>query len=148
MLVERNTWVTTSGYPYVKGSKLFQTGFFTDFVHSKVAAYISDFAMLYYDNSFIIFGNHDRSARTVIARFDLQTTSWSKLGDLKLGRAHHSAIFDGEVFLIVGGSGDHDTEKCSLSGSTMTCSQQSPKLNFYYFTPALVMVPEDFCTEI
>ena len=124
MWVDRDTWVTISDYPY-KSS-------------------ISHFSMLYYGNGFIIFGNN--GSTSVIARLDLQTTSWIKLGDLKVGRSHHNVIYDGDVFIVVGGSNSKKTEKCSLSGSTMTCTEQEPTLTGYYWYPALVMVPEDFCT--
>ena len=106
------------------------------------------YSMLYLEGGFIVFGGFDSPTRSVITRLDLSTTSWTKLGDLKVGRAYHNVIYDGEVFIVVGGSGSMKTEKCSLSGSTMTCSEQSPVLTGYYLYPALVMVPEDFCTEL
>ena len=69
------------------------------------------------------------------------------------GRFQHNVIYDGEVFMVIGGyeSAYADTlhsEKCTLSGSTMTCTKQTPYLTNYSRTPALIMVPEDFCTEI
>ena len=114
----------------------------------KTGSYIIDYSILYFENAFIVFGGHHSSTKSVIAKLDLATTSWVKLGDLKVGRWGHNVIFDGEVFIVVGGSGTMKTEKCSLSGSTMTCSEQNPTLANYYWYPALVMVPEDFCTEV
>ena len=52
-----------------------------------------------------------------IARLDLATSSWTKLGDLKTARSHHGVIFNGEVFLVAGGRGNLKTEKCTLSGN-------------------------------
>ena len=114
----------------------------------KTGSYIYYYSMLYFEDEFIVFGGYRSSTRSVIAKLDLATTSWAKLGDLKVGRWYHNVIFDGEVFIVVGGSGSMKTEKCTLSGSTMTCSEQTPTLTNYYAYPALVMVPEDFCTEV
>ena len=128
MWVDRDTWVTISDYPY--------------------KSYVAHYSMLYFENGFIIFGSN--GATSVIAKLDLQTTSWIKLGDLTLERWNHNVIYDGEVFIVVGGLATNDikTEKCSLSGSTMTCSEQEPILPGYNEYPALVMVPDDFCTNI
>ena len=104
------------------------------------------YSMLYLEGGFIVFGGAESPTKSVITRLDLSTTSWTKLGDLKVGRVHHNVIYDGEVFIVVGGPTDSiKTEKCTLSGSTMTCSEQSPALTGYHKYPALVMVPEDFC---
>ena len=101
--------------------------------------------MLYFEGGYIVFGGYESS---VIGRLDLSTTTWNKLGDLKTGRYYHNAIYDGEVFIVIGGSGSRKTEKCSLSGSTMACSEQSPTLVNYYVYPAAIMVSEEFCTEV
>ena len=51
--------------------------------------------------------------------------------------------------MVIGGEGSNlKSEKCSLAGSTMSCTEQVPALTDYMLTPALVMVPEDFCTEV
>ena len=103
----------------------------------------------------------------------METTTWSKLGDLKLGREGHNVIHDGEVFLVVGGNGNLKTEKCSLSGNefektsenyfqafvrislsnslsenTINCVVQEPTLSNYEYFPALFLVPDDYCKEI
>lgn len=102
--------------------------------------------MIYYSNGFMVFGGH--STDTTIARLDLSTTHWSKLGKLSTGRHGHNVIYDGSAFMVIGGYGNKPTEKCVLSGSSITCTEQSPTLSDYNNTPAVVMVPEDFCTEI
>ena len=113
--------------------------------------------MVYFDNGFLIFGGLQRnSATSAVVRLDLSTTSWIKLGDLTVPRSYHDVVYDGEVFMVIGGSTwngtvghtEMNTEKCSISESTMTCLEQSPMLNNYHRHPALIMVPEDFCTEI
>ena len=70
-----------------------------------------------------------------------------KAGTLKNGRYAHGVIFDGEKFLVVGGSVSGDlvtNEVCTLEGSSMTCVEQSPVLNFYTFYPELFLVSENF----
>ena len=105
--------------------------------------------MLFLDGGFILFGGRSTSPVGVIARLDSGTTSWSKLGELRSSRYQHNVIYDGEVFMVIGGNNSNlKSEKCSLSRSTMTCTEQAPALTSYMLTPALVMVPEDFCTEI
>ena len=106
------------------------------------------FSTLYFQGGFIVFGGPSVSNKTIIAKLDLSTTSWSKLGDLKVGRYGHNIIYDGKDFIVVGGYSSMKTEKCSLSGLKMTCTEQQPTLTDYYLYPALVMVPEDFCTEV
>ena len=60
-------------------------------------------------------------ARSTIARLDLATSSWTKLGNLETARNGHGVIFDDDVFLVIGGwSFDRKTlrsEKCTLSGN-------------------------------
>ena len=80
---------------------------------------ISRYAITYFQNGFILFGGwtSDTYYSKTIARLDLTTTTWSKLGDLKTGRIGHGVIYDGQVFLVVGGNGNRKTEKCTLSGT-------------------------------
>ena len=61
------------------------------------------------------------------------------------GRDEHGAIFDGTYFLVAGGwsySNRFKTEKCSLSGSTMTYQEQQPELLRYELYPELFLVKE------
>ena len=75
-------------------------------------------AMISYENGFILFGGHIGYylLSKTVARFDLATTSWSKVGDLRAARHGHEVVFLGEVFLVFGGHGNFKTEKCTLSG--------------------------------
>ena len=110
--------------------------------------------MLNYDGGFIIFGGFkgssglDGSVSTTIARLDENNTAWSKLGDMKSAREGHSVIYDGQVFLIIGGKGSKSTEKCSILESSIDCTDQSPVLQNYEPNPALFLVPDEFCSEM
>ena len=95
-------------------------------IHLKVGNRIFDFAIIYYQLDFIMFGGKTHlmeGQSNTVARLDLATSSWTKLGNLKAKRSGHGVIFDGEVFLIIGGESDiffsHDLkiEKCTLSGN-------------------------------
>ena len=87
-------------------------------IHLKVAiSQISHYAMISHQNGFILFGGWtDNGSSKTIARLDLATTSWIKLGELQTGRYGHGVIFDGDVFMAIGGQGKFKTEKCMLSG--------------------------------
>lgn len=50
--------------------------------------------------------------------------------------------------MVIGGSGNLTSEKCALSGPTMSCQEQAPILDHYDYHPGLFMVPEGFCTDI
>ena len=101
--------------------------------------------MVHFQDAFIYFGGAGPSGRSVIAKFDSATRQWSNLGNLVAGREDHGVIFDGTYFLVAGGYHDsYKTEKCRLTGSTMTCQQQEPEL-YEYQTPELFLVPDDFC---
>ena len=101
--------------------------------------------MVYFQESFIYFGGRGSDRSSMIAKFDSMTRQWSKIGNLVAGREDHGAIFDGIYFLIIGGYGETiKTEKCSLSGSTMTCQQQQPELTEYQQYPELFLVPDNF----
>ena len=52
-----------------------------------------------------------------IARFDLRTMSWTKLGELVTARSGHEIIFNGKAFFVFGGLRERKTEKCTLSGN-------------------------------
>ena len=83
--------------------------------------------MVHFQESFIYFGGED--GKSVITKFDSTTRQWSKIGNLVTGRMDHGVMFDGTNFLVAGGyDASLKTEKCSLTGSTMTCQQQEPEL--------------------
>ena len=62
-----------------------------------------------------------RESSKTIARLDLATSCWTKIGELNTAREGHGVIYNGEVFLIVG---VYDkTEKCTLSGNELLISR-------------------------
>ena len=60
-------------------------------------------------------------------------------------REGHNVIFDGAQFLVIGGDGRYQTEKCTLANDQMTCAEQNPELNNYVDYPELYLVPSAFC---
>ena len=79
--------------------------------------------MTYFDNAFILFGGYQgiyNKHSNMIARLDLATEEWSKIGELRTVRGGHGVIYDGEFFMVIGGYdnryGSIKTEKCKLSG--------------------------------
>ena len=114
-------------------------------IHSVTgASSISEYAVVYHDGAFYLFGGWQSDTKTVIARLDASTTVWSKAGTLVTGRFFHNAVFDGENFLIIGGPGSLKTEVCSLSGQSVTCTETFNSLDDYYAYPELFLVPGDF----
>ena len=110
---------------------------------------ISSFAVVFFDSGFYYFGGYTKFPNAynfgVIARLDSNSFQWSKIGQLNKGRSGHNAILIGDEFLIVGGYGTRDTEKCKYNDGEMVCSAQSPTLDDYGFFPELFAVPDDFC---
>ena len=114
--------------------------------------------MLYHDRAFYLFGGNSGSncCEQTIARFDADTQTWSKAGNLKNGRRMHGTIFDGEKFLILGGESKSNgqtlknvkNEVCTLSGTSMTCEESLNSLEEYVYYPELFLVQEDFCKNV
>ena len=86
-----------------------------------------------------------------------------KVGFLKHSRHGHSAIFDGEKFLVIGGSVSGaqsrtqpiknpvykvKNEVCTLKDSAMTCVEQSSVLDSYAYFPGLFLVAKNFGKDI
>ena len=108
------------------------------------------YSIVYHDHAFYTFGgSHDRTDSNVIARLDVETTTWTQIGSLNYPRRGHETIFDGSSFLVVGGiTNSFRTEKCILSGGSMTCTDQEPTLTSYDHYPELLLVNEDFGKSI
>ena len=60
------------------------------------------YGSLYHNGAYFIFGGVDSD---IIARLDKVSKRWSLAGHLKSNRERHNVIYDGEVFLVVGGLG-------------------------------------------
>ena len=70
---------------------------------------------------------------------------WTKAGELNHSRNGHNIIYDGKYLMIIGGGFDCQTEKCSLTDGSVSCTSQKPVLDEYFFYPELFPVPDDFC---
>lgn len=87
-----------------------------------------------------------------IARFDETKLEWAVVGQMKLARAGHGVIYDGQYFVVVGGSNQNSresmiTERCYWSNQNMTCEQQQPELDFYEWYPELFLVHDDYVED-
>ena len=98
---------------------------------------------------FYMFGGElDDYKSDIISRFD--GAEWTLVGRLNSPNELHNVIYDGELFVTFGGWRSHSSEKCSLieetvNNSTFDCTKQAPRLVEYVETPALFLVPHDFC---
>ena len=118
---------------------------------------IIGYAPIYHEKAFYFFGggsNIDGNiALTKIARLDMKTTTWSVVGELKSPRVAHSVIYNGKVFLVVGGKNRHGTnnvntkkktERCNLHKGQMICVELGSTLENYVYYPILVTVDSNF----
>ena len=67
------------------------------------------------------------------------------VGNLMTGRNGHAVALDGNEFLVVGGGGEMNTERCYFKFDQLICLEQTPKLKSFYLYPELFMVEEDYC---
>ena len=84
-------------------------------------------------------------AGSIIARLDGSSYKWDKVGQLNQGRNGHNAIHLNGHFLVVGGYGSYETEKCEYKNNQMVCHSQSPRLSYNALTPELMTVFDDYC---
>ena len=122
--------------------------FFTEFLNpSKALPYLRSYAVVYHDRAFYVFGGNSGlyPEQKIIARLDAATTTWSIAGSLITDRDGHGAIFDGEKFLVIGGTrGSLKNEVCTLDNAKMTCTAQSTTLDYYRDYPELFLVGENY----
>ena len=102
-------------------------------------------AVVYAYSSYFYFGGYDGSDLSIIARLDGSSYMWSKVGQLNEGRLGHNAIHLNGFFVVVGGYGTKNTEKCEYKNDQMVCHSQSPSLNNYGWKPELMIVSLDYC---
>ena len=92
--------------------------------------------MVPHGDGFILFGGlyEDSTSSTgyratsVIAKFNPDSNTWSKLGNLKNKRHEFGMIQIGDEYLIVGGSYDKKTETCRLENNEMICTEREPTM--------------------
>ena len=113
----------------------------------KYSSYIWLAPIVYVEGNFYVIGGYAGSASKTIAKLDSTSHEWSKSGDLQVGRYAHNAVFDGSDIIVVGGSTEHKTEKCSLSDGQVTCVEQAPSLTDYAYYPELFLIEEGFCKD-
>ena len=100
------------------------------------------YASIYNNGAFFIFGGMPLT--DTIGRLDEVTRKWSLAGYLKKSRYGHGVVYDGSVFLIVGGVGKVKSENCSIKDSTMQCIEHGSSLSYYAYYPALFMVDSKY----
>ena len=102
--------------------------------------------MAHTDGFYVFGGFMDDIRGNVIAKVDYGTKAWSQVGLLNAGRIGHGAVFDGRVFLVVGGTSAKSTEACEFSeeNNALSCQDQDPILTGYYGYPELIEISEDF----
>ena len=93
------------------------------------------------------FGGGSKGDLTVliITRLDGESFEWTKIEQLNDGRRAHNTIYLNGYFIVVGGRGIYETEKCMYNNNQMTCYSQSPSLHDYAYAPQLMLVPDDYC---
>ena len=100
--------------------------------------------MVYHNNAFYIFGGLG-GEEIEIVQLD-SAYNWTKVDKLAASRYDHSAIFINGHFLLVGGKGQYQTEKCTLIDGEIECIQQEPELNSYKnFSKPLPISGFTFC---
>ena len=103
-------------------------------------------APIVYVDAFYVFGGNDYNigALNAIGRLD-NNNQWSRVGNLANARSSHGAVFIDGFFLVVGGDGEYQTEKCSLQEGAVSCTSQAPSLEYYTNYPELFLVSDSFC---
>ena len=93
-----------------------------------------------------IFGGFTNNGfDTTIARLDSINFTWSQVGELKKGRHAHNVIeIQGDI-LVIGGSEQIKTERCSYINGQIQCTLQEPDLFNYVAYPELLLVPSHYC---
>ena len=97
---------------------------------------IRGYGIVTHEDGFIVFGGiyEDSTSSTglyatsVIAKFNPDSNTWSKLGNLKNKRHEFGMIQIGDEYLIVGGSYDKKTETCRLENDEIICTEREPTM--------------------
>ena len=82
-----------------------------------------------------------------IAKLDGTTFEWEDVGSMQAIRYLHNVIVIQDTFLVVGGEGRRNTERCSYDSSEnrFTCQKHPLTLRDYADYPELFAVQSDFC---
>lgn len=116
--------------------------------------------IVYARGNYIIFGgwigkiidaksSTEKTQSDLIARFNPDSNQWSTVGRLNAPRYGHGAIeFTEGQFLVVGGSKEHKTERCSLiDENEVKCIMQEPTLSEYKHWPELLLIEDGHCSK-
>ena len=102
---------------------------------------------MFYGNKFLFFGgySHEQGRSNDIYQLSSPKFYWKKLGKLNEARHGHSVAIVDDQFLVVGGNGNFDTERCKYATDKVECVKQEPKINMWKFYPALMPVSDNYC---
>ena len=99
------------------------------------------YGSIYHAGAYYIFGGYNNADN--IARLDEVSQQWSRAGRM-INRARHNVVFDGEAFLVVGGSASMKNVKCLLEGTVMVCNEQESEPLTKYSEPALFLTADNY----
>ena len=86
-----------------------------------------------YNDMFYVFGGRVLNSRSLsylstIAKFNPNTNTWLKVGQLNQPRFWSSVILSQSYFMVIGDdNGNKPTEKCHLADNVMACEEQQPE---------------------
>lgn len=107
------TWSSGAKYPFTRSD-------------------ISSYAAVMHEENFYIFGGWSEKAWTTfstIAKYNPDTDTWTKVGELNMTRSRSRVIISQGAFLVIGDF--RATDKCQLTGSSMICVEQEPVVPRY-----------------
>ena len=90
-------------------------------------------------------GGSQSNRLKVIGRLS-SSNEWSRAGSLNTERYGHGAIFVDGFLMVIGGTSNFSTEKCSIINEAITCESQNPILSDYAYYPELFLVPSSYCS--
>ena len=107
------SWESRSRYPYA-------------------SSHITKHAAVSKGGDFYVIGGYadDSSETATIARYNTNTDTWTRLGDLLNARVYHDAIWSQDFLIVVGGNSATISERCSLNGNSVVCVEQSPSVGY------------------
>ena len=74
-----------------------------------------------------------------IAKLDVDSNRWTKLGNLQHSRHDFGVIEVGKKFLVIGGEGDQYLEICEWVGIQIECKELKPTFKDF-FGPAMITI--------
>ena len=77
-----------------------------------------------------------------IARLDIDSNKWTKLGNLQHGRHDFGAIEVEKKFLVMGGEGKKISEICQWVGEEIECKEREPIFDNFYIPATMTIFPD------